>query len=314
MGTGRMPHRSRARAAVKTVFVDGQFVSEDRAMVPVTDRCFRYGDGLFETLRVCHGVPFRWEDHWRRFQAGARLLDIRIPGSAEETLRWAVELCGRNRCQSGVLRYQLSRGSGPRGYSPHGAGRPMLVMSAEEGGPGALPTVPARLRTSSYRVTGGNFLGGHKTANKLLQVLARAEAERQGADEALLLTQDGFVAEAGAANLFWVQDGQLVTPPVELGIVPGITRKLVMDLAKSEGWPTQEVLVSASLLPEAEGIFLTQSASGIVPVGELDGRPVAVNAMGRTLRERLERLVEEETRRWAALGCMSHEPIPLAER
>ncbi len=176
------------------VFLNGKFVPEDQAVVSVFDRSFLYGDGLFETMRICKGEPFRWEQHLERFAHGAEFLKIRLPFSSDSLRGFVAELVSRNQMPEALLRATLSRGIGLRGYSPKGADRPSLVMSLH---PAPALDAPARwsLVTSSCRLPANEPLAQFKTCNKLPQILARAEADAAGADEALLLNTEGYVVE-----------------------------------------------------------------------------------------------------------------------
>src|SRR6185503_10796529 len=188
------------------VFVNGEFVPEEKAVVSVFDRSFLYGDGLFETLRVCSGRLFRWKQHLERLQRGTDFLGLRLPFAPSDLREFADQLIQRNGHPEAVLRVVLSRGAGPRGYSLKGAERPMLVMSLHPIQPLDPPKPPCwRLTTSSLRIACGDPLAHFKTCNKLPQILARAEAEAAGADEALLLNSEGEVAEAASSNLFWIE-------------------------------------------------------------------------------------------------------------
>src|SRR5262245_37161887 len=155
------------------VFLNGQFVPEANAVVSVFDRSFLYGDGLFETLRICHGKPFRWHQHLERLQRGAEFLKLRLPFTPAEMANFSTQLIAQNQLEDGLLRVSLSRGVGPRGYSPRGADQPFLVMTCFAT-PVINPQNPPRwkLITSSFRVPCGEKLSNFKTCNKLPQVMA----------------------------------------------------------------------------------------------------------------------------------------------
>lgn len=267
------------------VLLNGQFVPETQAVVPVNDRGFMYGDGLFETLRVCRGRPFRLAQHLERLRHGAEFLKIKCPFTPAELQNFAGQLIEKNRMPDAVLRVVLTRGPGERGYAPGAGGEPTLVMSLHPAPP-LDPESPAgcRLITSSWRIPAGDPLARLKTINKLVQVMARMEALERGADEALLLNTDGAVVEAAGANLFWVTRNRVCTVPVSEGALPGITRVVVLELCTTFGFPTDERVVAPDALHNAEGIFLTHSVSGIVPVSALDGKPVAPSPLVGRLR------------------------------
>jgi aminodeoxychorismate lyase len=254
-----------------TVFLNGRFVPDVQAVVPITDRGFLYGDGLFETLRVSHGQPLRWSRHTGRLQRGAQFLRIVLPWSAEELRRFAVKLIEQNAMPESVLRITLSRGSGSRGYTPKSADNPTLAMTLHP----LRPVISLiRLVTSSLRVPANDPLAGFKTANKLVHVLARAEADARGAHEALLLNTDGHVAEAATSNLFWLADGAVCTPPITDGALAGVAREVVLEICRVRDIPVRELHLKPDDLFRADGVFLTNSVAGIVPVSELDEVPL----------------------------------------
>lgn len=273
------------------VFLNGQFVPEELAVVSVFDRSFLYGDGLFETLRVCRGKPFRWMQHLERLHHGAEFLGLRLPFADDALTRFAEELIAGNHLADGLLRITLSRGVGVRGYSPKGADRPVLVMSLHPLPPMAAPTRGWRLLTSSRRLPAGESLAQHKTTNKLAQILARAEADAVGADEALLLNTDGLVVEGASSNLFWVQSEVICTPPMTSGVLAGVTRAVVLELCRELALPAQESTVTPAELRQAEGVFLTLSSFGVMAAAELDGMPLAQSPRVEKLHRAYEELL-----------------------
>lgn len=258
-----------------TVFLNGTFVPEDQALVPVTDRGFLFGDGLFETMRVYHGRPFRWQQHLERLGRGAQFLKITLPHTPQELYKFARELVKQNDLPEAVLRVTVSRGGGPRGYSPRGADRPTVVMTLEPA-PEFDPANPPRYRliTSSYRLPVADALASYKTCNKLIQILARAEAEEKDADEALLLNTNGEVSETAGANLFWVYHDTIYATPSGRGALPGITRAVVLELCQTLGLPTGKRVIKPESLLRSEAVFVTQSILGIVPVVNIDDQPI----------------------------------------
>jgi branched-chain amino acid aminotransferase len=252
------------------VFLNGEFVSEERALVSVFDRSFLYGDGLFETLRVAQGRPFRWAQHMDRLRGGADFLGIKIPFGCKALEKYAAELIAQNKMPEALLRLTLSRGVGPRGYSPKGANQPVLVMSLH-----ALPAAGDanrgwKLVTASRRLPAGESLAHFKTANKLVQVLARAEADAAGVDEALLLNTDGFAVEGASSNLFWMQAGTVCTSPLASGVLAGVTRAVTLEICQRLSLPVQEQSISPEELRRCDGVFLTLSSLGVVEAVELD--------------------------------------------
>jgi len=278
------------------VFLNGQFVPEDQATVSVLDRSFLYGDGLFETLLVRRGQPFRWAQHLDRLEQGAAFLGIRLPFSRSALLGFARELAQINGLPDALLRLTLSRGVGPRGYSPKGADCPTLVMTLHPA-PVWNPSAPPRwkLATASFRLPAHEALAQFKTCNKLAQVLARAEVEARGADEALLLNTDGYVVEAASSNLFWVEGRTVCTPPLASGILAGVTRAVVFELCQRGGVPIREAELRPEELGRTDGVFVSLSSWGIVAASELDGQPLPACPLISQLFRRYLQLLEIET-------------------
>ncbi len=269
-----------------TVWLNGEFLPAGQARIPVTDRSFLYGDGLFETVRVTGNRPFLWPEHLARLQSGADRLRIRLPQTLPELHALVAELLRRNSMPECLLRVHVSRGPGRRGYSPKGADSPTVLLSIHPVTPNA-PDRPVTwtLATASLRMPTHDPLTSVKSANRLLHVLARAEAEERGADEALLLNDAGRVAEAGSGNVFWIAGGGLHTPPLEEGPLAGVTRQFVLRLAETLGLPAAERPGTREHLFAADGVFLTLSSLGVVPVTRLDGRELPSSSATRSIHE-----------------------------
>jgi branched-chain amino acid aminotransferase len=257
------------------VFLNGKFVSEEKAVVSVFDRGFLYGDGLFEAIRVFNGKPFRWEEHLQRLQQGAEFLKIKLPFPPDKLLSGALRLIAKNKMPDSVLRLVLSRGVGTPGYSPKDAKKPTLVISLRPA-PKISRKNPAqwKLIISSFRLPANDPLAAFKTCNKLPQVLARAEADAAGANEALLSNTNGVVVEGASSNLFWIKSGIIYTSPLVAGILPGVTRQVVFEIVARLKIPGREKNIRAKELAQMDGIFLSLSSFGIVEVVSLDGKKI----------------------------------------
>lgn len=257
------------------IFLNGNFLPSAQALVPVNDRGFMYGDGLFETTRVINGRPFRLAQHLERLVRGADYLKIPLPFTPKEIIKFVDELVRVNEMPEAVLRVTLTRGVGERGYTPAATAKPTLVMSLH-------PLPPqhddAALRwsmiTSSYHIPASGAISSFKTTSKILHVFARIEAQERGADEALLLNTNGEVAETAGGNLFWVFQDKICTVPTGRGVLPGITRAVVLEVCQALGLETNKRVIKPQHLRNAEGIFVTQSVLGIVPVSAFDGEAV----------------------------------------
>jgi branched-chain amino acid aminotransferase len=277
------------------VFLNGRFLPEAEAVVSLSDRGFLLGDGLFETTRVANGRPFRLAQHLERLGRGAEFFKIKPPFAAKEIQKFAAELIEKNEMAEAILRVTLTRGPGSRGYSPNGAAQPTLALTLH-----ALPAQTAdeplqwSMITSSFRIPASDALSGFKSTSKILNVLARADAEARGADEALLLNTNGEVAETASGNLFWVYHDKICTVPTGRGVLPGITRAVVLEICQALGLESNKRVSKPEMLRNAEGMFVTQSALGIVPVVSFDGAPVAPSPLVDQIATAYNSMLESE--------------------
>ena len=278
------------------VYLDGKFVPEAEAVIPVSDRAFLLGDGLFETLLVHAGRPFRWPQHWQRLVQGADFLRLKLPTDETRLGDAITKLIALNQTTAGILRLTVSRGSGVRGYSPRGADHPRVVITLHPLAPtpGAAPPT-YRLITSSLRVPAGDAVANFKTINKLGNVLARAEAEAAHADEALLLNTDGDITEAAAANVFAIEGDRVCTPPIAAGLLGGVTRGVVLELCRALEIPVSETRLTPERLRASNGAFLTLSTLGLVAATSLDGHPLPHSPLVATLQAAYQKLLESES-------------------
>ena len=250
-------------------FLNGDFFSAAMSRISAGVRGFLYGDGLFETIRVHDARPFLWEWHMMRFTDGAMSLGIALPQTTESLLGNVHELIRRNSMSESVMRIALSRGVGERGYGVTGEEQPTLLITQHS--PPTTPAKPLSLVSTSARVAIGDPLAKVKSANKLGPILAKRDAAAQGADDGLILISDGNVTETSSANLFWVEGGTLHTPPVSDGVLPGVTRRLVVGLASALGQAVREESVASDRLQQADAVFVTSAATGVIAVGQVNG-------------------------------------------
>ncbi len=279
------------------VFLNGEFVQEEQAIVSVFDRGFMYGDGLFETIPIAHGVPFRWRQHLERLKRGAAFLGLSLPFKSDELEEFAARLIRENGMPNALLRLTLSRGVGVRGYSPRGANSPVTVMSLHASPGIDSELLPSwRLNTSSLRLPANEALAQFKNCNKLPQILARSQADQAGADEALLVNTDGFVVEGAASNLFWIDQASVCTPPLASGILSGVTRSVVLELCRTLDLEVRELNITGSRLLDVDGVFLSLSSTGIVEGASLDGQPLRQSSLTRQIHRAYFELLRRETR------------------
>ncbi len=273
------------------IFLDGQFVPDSQAVISVCDRGFLLGDGLFETMRVVHGKPFRFEQHLQRLARGADFLKIKLPFTAPELETFAGRLVEWNQMPEAVLRLTLTRGPGGRGYTPDRNAKPTIVMTLYPLPPLANP-LEWRLITSKFRVPADDPLAAFKTTSKILHVMARAEAAEQGVDEALLLNTNGEVAETTSGNLFWIQGGKVCTVPAKRGVLPGVTRAVVLAICKTLKLKTIECAARPAELKRCQGIFVTQSVFAVVPIASWDGQVVSASPLASQIAQAYQRRLD----------------------
>ncbi|HSH92694.1 MAG TPA: aminotransferase class IV [Roseimicrobium sp.] len=273
------------------VFLNGAMVNAMEANVSVLDRGFLYGDSVFETLRTYGGKPFYWRAHWKRLVAGAAALRIKIPNSEDVFLKAIDSMVFANSMEESVLRITVSRGVGTRGYSPKDANRPTVVIT-QHPVPLIDPANPPSwsVITSKVRLDEHDPLHTFKTGNKLLQILARAEADDKGADESLLLNHRGEMVEGSSSTVFWFEGNTVCTPPINAGALQGITRNIVSQIAPPAGLEWRESTGTPETLHSSEGVFLGQSVWELVGVSNLDGKPLPSNTKLASLQEAYRQL------------------------
>lgn len=252
-------------------YVNGQFVDQAEAVVSVLDRSFMYGDGLFETIRVWNRSPVAYEAHLARMRAGASFLGMGFDYAA---VRDAVGgFIVRNGLENGLIRIHLSRGISGRGYGfEPGMQSTVVITGWYDAGPVQPCVERVRLVVAErVRVDPGNPLNRFKTANKLPQILAITEAKAQGAFDALMLDYGGRVVEASSANVLWVRDGVVFAVPEDAGALPGIAQAMVLEVCRVLGLPVQRRSVTLTELFQAEAVFLTSAARGVIAVNDVCG-------------------------------------------
>jgi branched-chain amino acid aminotransferase len=278
------------------LYLDGRIVDPGQARIDPRDRGFLLGDGLFETMRAGGGRVPLLDRHLDRLEAGAAVLGIPLPQSRDAIAAACLAVLEANRLTDGnaALRVTLSRGPGPRGLEPPAEPTPTLLITAVPL-PNTAPS-PASAVISGIRRNERSPLSRIKSLNYLDNVLALREARERGADEAILCNTAGRLACASAANLFLVREGALLTPPPDEGILPGVTRRVLLDLATDLGLPSEQRKLPLSALADAEEAFLTSSLIGLRPLVAVDGRAMGPGAarpvarrLAAALAERLQR-------------------------
>lgn len=280
--------------------LNGRFVLHDRAAIPVADRGFRFGDGLFESIRIVKSVPYQWEFHLSRLMEGLAALQI---GFGMYDLQALVRTqLQKNEQQDGYLRIAVSRGVGSRGYRPHPLhGVPTLVIESLAHMPS--PDTPYTLWLSKLARPPLASLPAHfKLSHGINNTLALLEAEAHGAHEALMLSTAGELCEAASANIFWFRDGTLFTPSLDTGCLKGSTRDALLRLSPA---PVRTVQSGIQALEDAEAVWITNSRLGIFPVHTIEpmGYRYDIHTMTRTLQQALNddmaRYAKANAKEWA---------------
>lgn len=277
------------------VWIDGKIVEVAAARVPVVDHGLLYGDGIFEGMRIYGGRVFRLDRHLARLATSARALSLELPGGGEALREIVLATARAHGGAEAYVRLIVTRGEGALGVDPTSCPRPRVIclvdrvaIYPEEKRRAGIDLVTASLRRPPPDVLDPRV----KSLNYLNNALAKGEARRQGADDALLLNCAGLVAEAAVANVFAVRDGALWTPPGSDGALEGINRASVLELARELGIATAERSLGRFDLFAAEEVFLTGSGvGGLVPVRSLDGERIGTGAPGPVF-ERLRRAFE----------------------
>jgi branched-chain amino acid aminotransferase len=279
----------------KYVCLNGKLVERDNAAISVFDHGVLYGDGVFEGIRAYNGRVFKLDEHIDRLYNSAKIIMLDIPISKDEFKSLIVEVCKANGIVDGYIRPVVTRGAGTLGLAPWRCSNPNFFIIADkiqlyphEFYENGLPIATVATRRNIPEALSPIV----KSLNYLNNIMAKIEAHNYGAEEAIMLNQDGFVAECTGDNIFVIQHEKLFTPPVSAGALPGITRQVVIDLANELGYETWEKLFSRAELYISAEVFLTGTAAEVVPVVKVDGRPISDGTPGKITRELIKAFKE----------------------
>lgn len=285
------------------VWIDGKITDPRDAKVNVYDHGFLYGDGIFEGIRVYNGKVFESQAHLERLWESARAIRLVIPVSTEQMTQIMDDVIKASGYRDAYIRLIVSRGVGPLGISPARCEKPAVICIID-----TINMYPAEMYESGMAVITSSVIRNHanalspriKSLNYLNNVLAKIEANDAGVPEAVMLNSEGNVAECTADNIFIVRRvrgvSQVQTPCTSDGILEGVTRRVVMDLAVAAGIPVVEKTLQRHDLYVADECFLTGTAAEVIPVTKIDGRPVGDGRPGpvtRRLIEAFRRMIRE---------------------
>jgi branched-chain amino acid aminotransferase len=274
------------------VNINGQIFDKADARVSVYDHGLLYGDGVFEGIRIYAGKVFRLHEHIERLYESARHILLEIPWPAQKMIEEVQRTVEATQKREGYIRLVITRGVGSLGIDPNRCETPQIIIIVDD-----ISLYPPRLYEEGMEIITASYIRCHpntisprvKSLNYLNNILAKIEATRAGCPEALMLNHVGEVAECTADNIFLVKHGLLRTPPITAGILEGITRNAVIELAQAAGITVQEIALTRHDVYAADEMFLTGTGAEIVPVVKVDARAIGSGKPGpitRQLRER----------------------------
>lgn len=273
------------------IYLDGEIVDQSEAKVSVFDHGLLYGDGVFEGIRFYNGRVFHLVEHIERLFDSAKALLIEIPLSKQEVIELTCKTIRANELRDGYVRLIVTRGPGSLGLSPYTCPTPSIICIAS-----TIKLYPEEkyehgltLATcSTRRPTHGSLSPLVKSLNYLSNVMAKIECIAAGAEEGVMLNEQGMVAECTGDNIFVIKNGKISTPPVSAGSLDGITRRVVIELAAELGFELNEVNMTRYELYTADELFLTGTAAEVVPVAKYDERDIGTGTTGPITRQFME--------------------------
>lgn len=255
------------------IYLNGEIVPRSKALVSVFDHGFLYGDGIYETLRSYNGVVYKVDEHIERLFRSASMLDLKIPKNRESVKKAVYGTLKANNQNEAVIRMTISRGAGPVGLDPGLCPKPTFVIMTKD-----FKGYPRTYYMKGVNIalvkTRRNFKGALnpqiKSLNFLNNILAKIEANKKGAYEALMLNYRGYIAEGTITNIFFIKEGILCTPSVDVGILDGITRRIILDSAIELGIQVREGHFRENELFRADEVFISNTTLEVMPVSLID--------------------------------------------
>src|SRR5882757_10022739 len=274
------------------IYIDGKYYGERDAKVSVFDHGLLYGDGIFEGIRAYNGRVFKLKEHIDRLFYSAKAILLKVPISHAQVMKAVVDTCRANKIRDGYIRLVVTRGVGTLGLNPNRCKKPSVIVIA-----GTVQLYPEEYyRKGLTIITVPTVRNLHsalnpaiKSLNYLNNVLAKIEANNGGCEEAVMLNAEGFVSECTGDNIFIVKGGQMFTPPLSAGALYGITRAVVIDLAKEASIPVSEPNLTRYDLFNADECFLTGTGAERIPVVKIDGRVIGTGKPGPITKSLVEK-------------------------
>jgi branched-chain amino acid aminotransferase len=267
------------------IYLNGQLVDKDKAVISVFDHGLLYGDGVFEGIRAYHGRVFKLREHLDRLFNSARAIMLQVPMTKKALEQAVLATLRANHLKDAYIRLVVTRGEGDLGLDPRKCSKPSIFIITDKIAlyPQELYDKGLSVITSSVRRNIAEALNPCiKSLNYLNNVLAKAEASRHNAPEAIMLNREGYVAECTGDNIFVLKENTLITPPTSAGALEGITRNIVMDIAKNKlKLLVKEELFNPYHIYIGDEVFLTGTAAEVIPVTEVDGRVIGDGGPGK---------------------------------
>jgi branched-chain amino acid aminotransferase len=265
------------------IFLDGQWVEPAEAKISVFDHGLLYGDGIFEGIRLYDRNIFRLDAHLERLEYSAKALMLDLPMSRAEIAEAVCETCRRNGLVDGYIRLVVTRGVGDLGLAPWNCPKPSLFIIADKIAlypPEYYEKGLAIVTVATRRLAPGALSPAVKSLNYLNNIMAKMDARQAGALEAIMLNEQGLVAECTGDNVFIVHKGRIFTPSAQQGALKGITRDTIFDLAREMDLPIEEHDMTRYDVWNADEVFLTGTGAEVIPVIKLDGRQIGTGQPG----------------------------------
>jgi branched-chain amino acid aminotransferase len=266
-------------------------VRKEEASVSIYDHGFLYGDGVYEAIRAYDSVVFKLREHLDRLYESAKSIKLDVPLEKEEMSCVVVELLKKNQLKNGYVRIVLSRGEGKMGVDPRNCPKATVVVMAEQREPlfGESARGISAIISSLRRTPSWSLDPRIKTLNYLNNIMAKTEAIEAGVEEAIMLNEQGYVAETSTENIFVVKNGVVATPHPSLGVLKGITRDVVIRITKEIGYLLEERSITVHELYNADEVFVTGTAAEVVPILKISGRVVGDGQVGPVFQKVLNR-------------------------
>jgi branched-chain amino acid aminotransferase len=296
-----LPGKRGTKLSEQWIFLNGEFVTKENAKISVYDHGFLYGDGVFEGIRVYSGNVFRLKEHIDRLYNSAKSILLTIPYTKEEMTNYVIETIRKNQYQDAYIRLVVSRGVGDLGLDPYKCKKPQVVIIVEPLAlfPKHLYETGIEVVTVATRRNRSDVLSPKvKSLNYLNNVLVKIEAHLANVSEALILNDQGYVAEGSGDNVFIIKDEVIYTPPGYVGALEGITRQAIIEIAQELGYVVKEEPFTRHDVYVADEVFLTGTAAEVIAVVKVDGRVIGEGVPG----QHTKRLLEEFRRRVVSEG------------